>query len=510
LFALLFSCRADNRVPGYAYYRLAADPSTLDPALITDVPGGSLSAKLYNGLVRIGGDLRIEPDLAQSWSVSEDALLYTFHLRKGVTFSNGREVGAEDFKYSFERLLRKETVSPNTWVLDRLSGAGEFIQGKAGEVKGIGVKGPYTLELRLKEPFSPFLNLLAMTAAYVVPKEEVEKHKEEFSSHPAGSGPYVLEKWNHGREVVLRARDDYFEGRPPVKGLVYRVIPEELTTVVEFELGNLDVISIPASVYARFSRDPKWQRLVSQADGINTYYLGLNCSKAPFNSGRLRKAVARAIDRKKILETFFENRGTPASGPIPPALKDWASQGAYEYDPALASEILKELGYSKRNPLKVNFYITAQEEVADMAEIIQGYLARVGIRAELKQLEWNAYKESINKGEPDLFWLSWWADYPDPENFLYPLFHSDNLGPAGNRTRYSNPEADRLIELGQKAHTTAERNKYYEKAEGLIIRDVPWVSFWHRKEITLRQPWVKNYNIYPVYSMDKGMEVGLF
>jgi len=474
------------------------------------VPGGSISAKLYNGLVRIGKDLRIEPDIAESWSVSGDGFRYTFHLKEGVKFSNGREATAHDFKYSFERLLRKETISPNTWVLDRISGAKEFMEGKAGQVKGISVKGPYRLELRLDEPFSPFLNLLAMTAAYVVPREEVERYKEEFSSHPAGSGPYVLERWNPGREVVLRARKDYFEGPPKVKGLVYRVIPEELTTVVEFELGNLDVISIPASVYRRFSEDAKWGGLVSRADGINTYYLGLNCSKAPFKNIRLRRAVAHAIDRKKILETFFENRGTPASGPVPPGLRNWEPGKPYEYDPGKAREILRELGYSEANPLKVNFFITAQEEVADMAEIIQGYLAKAGILAELKQLEWNAYKEAINKGEPDLFWLSWWADYPDPENFLYPLFHSDNLGPAGNRTRYVNPEADRLIEQGQRARTEAERDEYYRKAEEIIIRDSPWVFFWHRKEITLRQPRLKNYNIYPVYSMDKGMEVSLF
>jgi peptide/nickel transport system substrate-binding protein/oligopeptide transport system substrate-binding protein len=157
----------------------------------------------------------------------------------------------------------------------------------------------------------------------------------------------------------------------------------------------------------------------------------------------------------------------------------------------------------------LTFYVTAQEEVADMAEIIQSYLRKAGIEAELRQLEWNTYREAINKAEPDMFWISWWADYPDPENFLFPLFHSSNHGAAGNRTRYTNPEVDRLIKAGQRARSKEERDRHYRQAEELIVSDSPWVFFWHRKDVTLRHPRVKNYNMFPVYSMDKGTEVSL-
>ena len=506
---LLFSCTAKNRVPGYLYYSLQADPSTLDPAFITDVSGGSIAAKLFNGLVRIGDNknLHVVPDIAKSWSTSPDGLTYRFRLRHGVKFSDGREVTAADFKYSFERVLDRNTLSPNTWVLDRLAGAREFMDGKAKGVEGIKVLGPYELELKLEKPFSPFLSLLAMTAAYVVPREEAgKKQGYSFSSHPVGTGPFVVEKWTPNERLVLRARGDYFGGAPKIRGIVYRVIPEELTMVVEFELGNLDVISIPAPDYSRFRNDPKWKNYIQAADGVNTYYLGLNCSKPPFNNKRLRQALNYAIDRKKILRTFLEGRGTLANGPVPPELRDWASPAHYEYNPEKARRIIREEGFYGRS---VNFYITAQEEVADMAGIIQAYLAKVGINAKLRQLEWNTYKEAINKGEPDLFWLSWWADYPDAENFLYPLFDSANLGAAGNRTRYVNPEVDRLIVSGQSAASKSERDRYYKKAEDIIVDDAPWVFFWHRKDITVHQPWVGNYRIYPVYSMDKGLDVSL-
>ncbi len=507
LAALLGGCTAEDRKPGYIYYALTADPFSLDPARITDVAGGSIAAKLFNGLLKIGPGLKVEPDIARSWKVSKDGLLYSFSLRRGVRFSNGREVRAEDFKYSFERLLSPKTLSPESWVLSRIKGAKRFMKGAATGVSGIVVKGPYELDLRLEKPFSPFPYLLAMTAAYVVPREAVKALGPDFSSHPVGTGPFAVRKWLPNEELVLKARRDYFGGRPKVKGIIYRVIPEELTQVVEFELGNLDVINIPAPDYSRFKNDPRWSRYISMADGIDTYYLGLNCSRPPFNDRRMRQAVNYAINRKKILETFMEGRGTLANGPVPPELRQWASPAAYEYNPQKAKRIIRQEGYAG---VRVKFYITSPpQDVADMAQIIQAYLKKVGIRAELKQLEWNTYKEAIDQGEPDMFWLSWWADYPDPENFLYPLFDSANMGAAGNRTRYSNREVDLLIERGQHASTEAARNRYYKQAEALIVRDAPWVFFWHTKSVTIRQPWVKNYVQYPVYSMDKGMDISI-
>ena len=511
LFFLLFvftGCTPSDRRPGYIYYSVTADPATLDPAFITDVTGGAIAAKLFNGLVRIGPGLRIIPDIASRWKVSKDRLVYTFFLRRGVRFSNGREVTASDFKYSFQRILSPRTLSPNRWVLEALSGARVFSSGRAANVSGIKVEGRYELALRLSHPFSPFLKLLAMTAAYVIPSGAGQPGQSgsHFFDHPVGTGPFIVRRWRRGRELVLKARPDYFAGRAMVKGIVYRVIPEELTSVVEFELGNLDVITIPAADYDHFRDDPKWKGLVSATDGINTYYLGMNCSRPPFNDPRVRRAMNYAIDRQKILETFMEGRGTLARGPVPPELRGWGPPQAYRYDPARARRIIREEGLSG---VKVSFYITQRQDDADIAAIIQQYLARVGIRARIKQLEWNTYKEAVDSGEPDLFWLSWWADYPDPENFLYPLFDSANLGAAGDRTRYVSRKADRLIELGRRASPAGRSGHYYKEAEDLIVHDAPWVFFWHRKDVTVRQPWVKNYIQYPIYSMDKGTEISI-
>lgn len=501
---LFTACSPQNRIEGYVYYRLNTNPTTLDPAFIVDVTGGSIAAKLFNGLVKIGKDLTIEPDIAENWTLSADGLLYTFQLKEGVKFSSGRTVTARDFKYSFERILNPENRSPATWVFEKILGAEEFMQGRVVEVRGIQVVDDHTLVIRLKRPFSPFLNLMAMTSAYVVPREEVERWGPDFSSHPIGTGPFLLKEWQPNREIRLDRRTDYFDSPAKMHGILYRIIPEDLTAVSEFELGNLDLLTIPAAEYARYRRDSSKRQFIASIEGLNTYYLGFNCSRPPFDNPRLRKAVASAIDREKMLNTIYEKRGRLADGPVPDIMRKWALRTPYRYDPQKAKESITGEGFQNST---VHFYITADQEIVDIAEVIQSYLMAAGLNVQIKQLEWSAYKEAISRGEADMFYLSWWADYPDPENFLFPLFHSANHGPAGNRTRYTNTVVDALIEKGRLTMDEQKRNALYQKAEELIVADSPWVFLWHRTDFIIRQPRIKNYTIQPIYSMDKGTDI---
>lgn len=498
------SCSTLNRLEGFVYYRLSANPATLDPALMVDLASGSIAAKIFNGLVRLNEDMEVAPDISEGWTISPDGLTYRFRLKKGIKYSNNQDVKANDIKYSFVRILDPKTRSPNIWVLDKIAGAKAFMAGRARDVSGIKVIDDHTIDIRLEKPFSPFLYLLTMPAAYIVPEGEVRSLGPDFSFHPVGTGPFVIKEWLPDRTLRLEKRDDYFDNKAIVRGIVYRIIPEDLTAVTEFELGNIDVISIPASHFRKFMDDPKWNRHIYPVKGINTYYLGMNCSRPPFDRTDIRKAVSLAIDRDKLLTTFYENRGRIASGPVPDILRKWEISSGYGYDPEKAKNIIEKEGFKNR---AINFYVTADQEVVDMAEFIQAYLNKAGLRVRIKQLEWSAYKEAINRGEPDLFWLSWWADYPDPENFLFPLFHSSNFGPAGNRVRYKNSEVDRMIELGRHANNKTERAAYYGKAEKLIIRDAPWVFFWHKTDYLVTQHYVTNFKTYPVYTMDKGTEI---
>jgi len=510
LLPLLFAgcMKAGDRLPNHLYLRLGSDPGSLDPALITDVQSGSIAAKLFNGLLKLDADMRIAPDIASAWSVSEDGKVYTFRLRGDARFPDGRAVTADDALYSFRRVLDPAVKSPNGWVFEKVALMEAVDQA--------------TFRITLSEPFSPFPGLMTMTAAYIVDRKAVERLGPEFGGSPVGTGPYRVKHWRRDRELVLEARPGYRDGAPALSGIVYKIIPEHLTAIAEFETGNLDVIGIPGSEYKRFRDSEFWNPLILELPGLNTYYLGMNCDRPPLNDKRIRQAVAHAIDRKKILATFYEGRGIAADGPVPPVLRKWPAPPAIEYNPEMARKNLplpppegegrnlplpphKGDGNSEKN-LRMTLYVNAEQETVDMAEIIQGYLRDVGISLEIRRLEWSAFKDAINKGEPDMFWLSWWADYPDAENFLFPLFHSSNFGPAGNRTRYRNADVDGLIELGRR---TASNTGIYSAAENAIAADSPWIFFWHRTDYAVRQPWVKGFRLYPIYTIDKGMDASV-
>ncbi len=483
---LLAACGKSITEADILYYRLNSDVATLDPAFITDVNNAAIAAKLYQGLVSLDNALKIAPDLAERWEILEGGRLYRFYINSKRTFCNGRDVTAQDVKYSYERLLDPKTVSPNRWVLER--------------VKSIKAVNSYIVDIRLKEPFAPFLAMLTMPAAYVVPREVVEKWAKGFAFRPCGTGAYVLDSWLPSREIRLRRRE-YPDNQPGIsRGIVYRIIPEDLTAISEFELGNLDVIGLPGSAYVRFKRDPKWRDLIVESPSLNTYYLGMNTERPPFNNKDLRRAVALAIDRAKILDTFMDKRGRLADGIVPHPLRRWPINETIRYDPAESKRIIDNLGLRGHRVLML---ITADQEVIDLAEIIQHYLKKVGIEVVLKAMEWSAFKEAINKGEADIFWLSWWADYPEAENFLYPLFHSSNKGIGGNRTRYSDPRVDTLLDKARATNDSAV--SLYRQVEQIVLDDLPLIPFWHRADYILRQPWIEGLQPYPIYSMDRGL-----
>lgn len=510
LFTLSCTRSPESRPARTLHLRLNTNPTTLDPALITDVLSGGIAAKIFNGLIRFNENLELVPDIAESWTISPDGRTYTFRLRRGVRFSNGRTLISRDFRFSFERVLAPATRAPLTWVLDKLNGADAFIAGKTQRVAGISTPDDCTLVLTLAKPFGPFLSLLAMTTAYVVPGEEVERLGQDFGTRPVGTGPFVLAEWKHGQELMLTAREGYFEGKANINGIIYRVIPEDLTAVMEFETGRLDALLIPSSEYRRYRTDPAWNARIHGRPGLNSYYLGLNCTRPPLNDRRVRQAVNLAIDRQRVLDTVFEKRGVLASGPVPPDLwkygKGAAHTEGYPYDPARAKQLIREAGASGA---RITIYGSGDPDVLDFLEVIKWYLDQAGIRAAIRQLDWSAFKSAVNKGEPDAFWLSWWADYPDPENFLYPLFHAASAGPAGNRTRCIDAGLDRLIETAQRTVDERQRYALYRSAEDRIIENAPWVFMWHRADYYVFQPWVRDFRIYPIYSIDKGMDLAV-
>jgi ABC-type transport system substrate-binding protein len=493
-----------EREADWVYVRLKKNPTTLDPARIVDLDSARIAAKLFSALVTFDEQLRPSPDLSRFWSLSPDGRTYRFELRDDAFFFNGRAVTARDVVFSFERVLAPATRSPRTWVLSRIQGADAFMQGRADHVTGLRVPDEHVIEIQLEEPFAPFLSMLGLTTAAIVPREEVERLGEEFGRQASGSGPFMLTDWQHNQHVRLEKNPHWRGPAPLSSGICYRVIPEDFTAMVAFEKGSLDILpEIPGSEYARYASDPLWRDGVQQAAGLNTYYLGLNCSRAPFNDVRVRQALNCAIDRAAMLAAILDGRGELAEGPVPPVLRRGPTPEGYAYDPERARELLSEAGYPDGFPMTI--YQTADTENLDMCQAVQAFLQAVGIRASIVQLEWSTFLAAVADGEADAFWLSWWADYPDVENFLYPLFHSDNLGAGGNRSRYLDGRFDVLIEQAVATADVRQRDALYAQCEHLIAEQAPWVFFWHKNSCSIQRPEVRGYRTTALAVMEKGI-----
>jgi len=484
---------------------LPQDPTSLDPAMIVDVTGGSVAAKLYNGLVRFDERMSVAPDIASGWDISDAGTTYIFTLRRDIFFHNGRRLTAHDVKYSFERVLSPDSGSRRKWLFDPIRGARTFMEGDAGEVSGLQVVDDYTIRIELDRPLAVFLQFLAMPNAYVVPREEVERWGNDFSDHAAGTGPFILKEWRHDERLTLARNDAYYAEHARVDEMEYRVIPEDFTRVAEFEAGNLDILEIPAAEYARISADRARQKQMKVRGGLNTYYLGFNCQKPPMNDASFRRALSQAIDRQKIVEVILQGRAQVAGGPIPPELPGHSHRdSALKYDPVTARA---ELSSERRPQRPLKLYQSADQRTLEVAEAIQYYLRRAGVDVEIVQLEWTAYKQAVNDGLADMFLLSWYADYPDAENFLYPVFHSSNWGASGNRSFYRNPVFDSLIERAQREPDERKRAALYAQAETVVIDEAPWVFLWHRTDHFLAQPWVKGFEPAAIPHADKGTGV---
>jgi ABC-type transport system substrate-binding protein len=510
----LAGCRAGGPEAGGSgrnvlHLYFGVDPPSLDPIQAVDVYRGQMVVYLYDGLVRlVDGEPR--PNLASSWDISDDGTVYTFHLRDDVTFHNGRRFTAEDVRYTFERALRPASQSPLTWVYDFIAGADSMVEGGAESLAGLRVVDPRTVEITLEQPFAPFLLLMAMPAAHIVPREEIERKAEQFSQAPIGTGPWVFGSWAHDDVIRLSANARYHGGRPRMDGIEIRIIPETTTVIAEFEGGNLDWIDLnelPKPEYDRFAGDERWQPHLKTRPALITYYIALNNAKPKFQDPRVRRALNHAVDVTTIARTIYPGEMIRSHGPIPPGVPGYREDGEpYAYDPERARALLREAG---SEGLGFDIYFRSLALNQRFLEAVQANLAQVGVTMNLQQRDWTAVRQAMNRGELDAYLSNWYADYPDGENFLYPLFYSGMAGAGGNAAWYKSAEFDSLIVAARRTLDDAERVGLYERADSLVRADAPWVFTVHPVDADLVQPWVEGYEIAPVFYENKWLEVSL-
>ncbi len=475
---------------------LKTSPARIDPARVTGVSGGEICASIYEGLVRFDARGRLVPALARRWSVDDGGRIYTFHLDSRARFSDGRRVTSRDVVYSFNRVLAPETASPRRWVLDRIRGAESATL--AAPAPGVRAPDDSTVVIELARPFTPFLSLLAMPAAMVVPEGTAGAPAGASDrSGPPGSGPWQLEEWKRGDYILLSVNPQSPRRATGIDEVRYRIIPESFTRVAEFESGSLDVLAIPPAEVGRF-RDLRGGIRREDRDELRVMYIGLNNRRGPFRDVRVRRALNMAVDVDRLIAVLEQGQGARARGAIPPALSGYRDRPAYPYDPKAARELLDRAGFP--DGFEMQIWQRDSPEGNRLLEAVQGYLAVVGVRVTLVRREWGAFREAVAAGRVDAFFLDWFADYPDAENFLYPLFHSDNTGGGGNRAFFHDAAVDALIDRAAATVEPAGRASLYARADSLVYDRAPWIFLFFPRRAWAIAPRVAGFEVPVLYT----------
>jgi len=485
----LGSCCPEDPYAGYLNLIITTEPKSLDPALSTDVTTGVITALMYDNLVRFGTGSEILPGLAQAWEISADGLSYKFYLRDDVQFWDGEPLTAVDVKYSFERVLAPDARSPQTWLLAPILGSDDYMQGKTDNVRGISIVNQHQITIKLAAPFAPFLGFLGAPATAIVKKPSAEAEAVDLKTDPLGTGPWVFQEWQADRQIRFTRNDNYYAGPAKLKGLLLNNMPEVLTSAIEFEAGNLDVMVIPNSEFKYWTHSEAWKPYIHKLDELGMYYLAMNVERKPFDDQRVRQAVTLAIDREKIIHRIMHNSATLALGPIPPGLEGYDSTRIkIPFDPEAAQKLLIEAGYQEG--CEFDLWVDPGAAISQTLEAIQHYLNEAGFVVHLVRNDWNMMRDAMRKGQTDAYWGNWWADYADAENFLAPLFHSDN---AARRNRYSNPEVDQSIERLQQSLDADERKSLAREIDSILIEEAPYAFMWYPTSYTVVQPNLKGY-----------------
>lgn len=488
----------DGRPGDGGVYRrpLGNNPGILDPARVSDIYSLSVTQQIFDGLVKFDQTLTIMPALAEFWRASRDGLTWTFTLRKGVKFHHGREVTADDVVHSLTRILDPKIRSGAADLFAQVVGAREFGEGKAKSVSGLTVLDRHTVQVKLSEAFGPFVSVLAVGHAKIVPRDVVEREGEAFGVRPVGTGPFKFERWERGKEIVLSANPDYFDGPPRLSRLVYRIFAGEQSDAMyeEFRKGNLEDTPIPTRDYRRIlaAKD----HVYVKRPMLNVRFYGFNTRVRPVDDRRVRQALIHAIDGEALIQAVVLGRFTPARGILPPGTQGFNPRlRGYAYDPQRARELLAQAGYPGGRgltPIPI-WSPVKREEVLREHEQIRKYLAAVGVQAEIRyETDWPTFSKMLADGKLPVFLYAWYADVPDPDNFLTKLFHSRS---PRNYFRYANPVVDDLLIHARNESDLQRRVELFRRSEQLILDDAPLIPMWHFTYERLFQPYVRSVEV---------------
>jgi peptide/nickel transport system substrate-binding protein len=436
-----------------------SDVVSLSPHKTNDQPSARVMRQIYDTLVVQTEALEMEPGLASSWTQVDD-LTWDFTIREGVTFHNGDPLTASDVAFTLNRLKDPETAAPGRFIV--------------GALESIEATDEMTVRITTARPFAPILAHLAHTATSILNERAVTEAGEDYGTTVVvGTGPFSFVSWEVASQIVLERNPDWWGGEVIPERVVFRPITEGSVRSIELEAGAIDI------AYTLEPRDALRLRetagiTMAEIETLTTAYVGFNAQKEPFDDVRVRQAINHAVDAATIVDVIYEGFGFPANSPISSQVFGANTDlEAYEYDPERARQLLSDAGlgggfsttlWTNDNPLRIQ-----------IAEIVQAQLGEVGIQVEVQVLEWSTYLSDTAAGAHDMFILGWVTVTADADYGLYALFHSSQFGSAGNRTFWSSPRVDELLDLGRQESDPELRRSYYFEAQEIIAEEAPWI-----------------------------------
>lgn len=509
------ACGADKKENDTApkqvfHYNQINSITSLDPAFAKSQNNIWAVDHLYNGLVQLDDQLNVKASIAKSWEISEDGKTYTFHLRDDVFFHDneafesgkGRKVVAEDFVYSFNRIIDDKTASPGSWIF----------KGRVAEQAPFVAQDAATFVLKLKEAFRPMLGILTMQYCSVVPQEAVEKYGRAFRGNPVGTGPFQLKNWMENQSLFLTKNDNYFESEgdkklPYLDAVRVSFIADRKTAYLELMNGKLDFFSGLESSIINELLTPQGELQAAKRDQLqffktaflNTEYLGIHMdfekTANPLAKKKVRQALNYGFDRQKMLQNLRNNVGKIAdSGFTPRGLPsfDSAKVKGYDYNPERARTLLKEAGFPNGEGLPEITLLT-NKDYEDLCTFITRQWEDLGLKVQVEIVESATLRQMMSKGQAPFFRGSWIADYPDAESY-FAMFYSQNPAPP-NYTSFSNSAFDKLYEEALQENDDAARYNLYQQMDQILIEEAPVVFLFYDETALFAQKNIKGLSV---------------
>ena len=489
-------------VSGGVFRRLWADPPTLDPHLVTDTTSAGLVVELFSGLVALNTDLQLVPDIAERWDISEDGKVYTFYLRDNAKFHDGKSITAGDFKWSIERSANPDTASPvaDTYLSD-IVGLEAVLEGEKTDISGIKVIDEQTLQIEIDAPKAYFLAKLTYPTAYVLDKDNVEAGGRSWADTPNGSGPFKLKEYRIGERIILERNENYYREPPYLESVSMNLAGGQAMAMYENDeiditgvgLFDLDRILDPAEELNK--------ELVVAPPDFSISYVGFNASEPPFDDPKFRQALTHAVNKELIAKEVLSELVEPAYGILPPGFPGYnPGLTGLEFDAEKARQLLAESKYpdaETRPRIVVTVPGTGGTIGLDLEVVIEMWKQELGVEVEIQQVEWATYLQDLNQQKFQAYaGLGWEADYPDPQDFLDILFHTES---SLNHGKYSNLELDQILEEARTEPDVNRRLELYHIAEEVIVQDAPWLPLWYTGErYVLIKDYVEDYRVTPM------------